>query len=87
MTSFFVYFSLTKLYNVYDIFLIHNYIYQKQVKNSVKSEEKFFNNRYLDDYVEVIINKKIALGAILGGNGIIAYMLNVFFTSVFAFLQ
>lgn len=44
------------------------YIYQKVVKNSVNFEEKFFNNRYLDDYVEVIINKKIALGAILGGN-------------------
>lgn len=37
---------------------MHNYIYQKQVKNSVKSENIFFNNCYQTDNVKVIIDKK-----------------------------
>ena len=37
---------------------MHNYIYQKQVKNSVKSENIFLNNCYQTDNVKVIIDKK-----------------------------
>ena len=46
--------------------LLTAYIYQKQVKNSIKIEGKIFNNSYETDNVEVIINKKIAQCAILG---------------------